>query len=416
MKTWKSLLVAGCLFGSLASAQTVPTPPVKDQLGQGGAKGDGAMSGGYSGGGGDRLRGFSDGAAWFNGSNRKIRVCQDVASDFGKSMTDTRASVEKAFGIWKDYLTKKKLYDGNHPALGFTLQLDFQNACDGSEDLKFYFGTRDESVEQGLKAYVDPVAMAVRTEYHREQMWARGFVWVAKTGEKNPVTNYPDWSGKNRLLGILLHELGHVFGCDHVPGTIMDEGIVSMLSQSDLSSPMLAQIDITRELYRCDSCAMKVQGHIEVWGDPEGNTEHENVRTGRLYKQLFGRPIENEMYLDLEKAEKSNTYRLSFFSHPGRVLSKSFEIVENSFTLMDGPYVFRMAYGPWKTNQSRVIYASMTASDGTKIPIVMEYNILSYTASWPAFGSLLKISGFIDGQKAPLANFRVEIPPYWLEN
>jgi len=95
----------------------------------------------------------------------------------------------------------------------FGLSFQIVARCDGSEDLKFYFGKSSPEVEEAKKAYENPLmAMAHQTQIDRKTAWSKGFIWLAPQGSIQtewPASpgEFPDWKKDYQLYAILLHEI-----------------------------------------------------------------------------------------------------------------------------------------------------------------------------------------------------------------
>ncbi|MGZ3693350.1 MAG: hypothetical protein ACXWQO_04040 [Bdellovibrionota bacterium] len=98
--------------------------------------------------------------------------------------------------------------------------------CDGTEDLKIYYGVENESVREAKKLYDNPAAFAHLESYDEQTGQGKGFIWIARSPE---ILFHP-----YHRLALLIHEMGHAFGHDHIEGTIMDGNIAGILKDSYL--------------------------------------------------------------------------------------------------------------------------------------------------------------------------------------
>lgn len=94
--------------------------------------------------------------------------------------------------------------------------------------MTIYFGSKDKMVEKYLNRYSSPIAIAQKTGQAHFEHRSKGFIWVAPQGSVFKRFNFSgkmsvDWTRNNNLMGILLHEIGHLYGNAHVKKTIMDE-------------------------------------------------------------------------------------------------------------------------------------------------------------------------------------------------
>lgn len=199
------------------------------------------------------------GKAWFLGEEKQIHYCVLVAPNFGVPEADIKIELNKAFQIWQDYIKNKQineaieneLTEGLRPhypqglpvllkkelhQLRLTTNTVLKNHCDGTEEIKFYFGIEDERIVQNLKNYFNPISFALKISNDDRHQPSQGLVWVMKQGDdvQPPAYQFPNWKLKNRLLGVLLHEIGHIYGNGHIKNTIMEEATIT--NQIDLAA------------------------------------------------------------------------------------------------------------------------------------------------------------------------------------
>lgn len=202
---------------------------------------------------------FED-SVWFADGRRTIRACVQVASDFGVDATTAAGEVEKAFGIWDKYIDEKRVRPAMQ-ARGTSLatKVEVAFSCKGDEDLAFYLGVENPLAQAALKDFTRPLGFARRTAFDEKALWGKGFVWIAHP------SLFPeaklDWSQQKRLLGVLLHEIGHVLGNGHVSGTIMKEGLGDELLR-DMPDFINTydQVDSGRQLVFCSGCPVDMNG------------------------------------------------------------------------------------------------------------------------------------------------------------
>lgn len=183
-------------------------------------------------------------SAWFLGKGKTIHACMVIDADFGVSQNVAAASVQAAFQQWLDYLNRQ------HVSGMYTDRLQLEASCVGTEDLRIYFGTINEEVSKALAEFYDPLAFTRRLHFDPNTGWGNGILWIGSPGVPDGSgRSFPAWSIPQVYYALLLHEMGHVFGNPHVPGTIMMANLAQVLKnryQQDASdSPsLLAPITI----------------------------------------------------------------------------------------------------------------------------------------------------------------------------
>ena len=202
-------------------------------------------------------------SAWFLDPDKTISYCLEISSDFPWSQTPEvlDAKIHAAFSKWKAYYLAKLADNARFVSARRDLNLDFNLAtsgsCAGRADLTFYFGKKSAEVERIQKDLNLQAAGAFSylTRYDPTQHFGSGFIWFSpvRDFEFEGTLNKLDWTqstqstGKTLLDVFLLHEIGHVMGNPHIPGTIMDENI---LTQAVLNpgKTTLSEIDQEKEM------------------------------------------------------------------------------------------------------------------------------------------------------------------------
>ncbi|MBY0369514.1 hypothetical protein K2X33_02435 [bacterium] len=177
-----------------------------------------ALAGNATGGGGGDTA-FHWETAWFPKIG-KVRYCYQTAKDFGVTEDEADKAFRAALNGWRDYL--QDLGDG-------ALYFDYhrQLACDGAEDITIYLGMETAEVTVAKSFHHQPLGFSHPTKlpYWDVDQWGKGFIWIAKSeflADSHTGRKMPDWKQPHLLQSIFLHELGHVLGCKHIEGTVMD--------------------------------------------------------------------------------------------------------------------------------------------------------------------------------------------------
>lgn len=185
---------------------------------------------------GSDLRSPQDGAAWFIG-DKPFTYCVRLSPDFGVPEAEAKRSVQDAVKEWTDLLELGAFNNPKrHPERAVDNEVDristlgiFRNECQGDEDLVFYLGERNKDVDKVGALYQEPFGFAAVRDYHWLTARATGFVWIRESKSLSS-HRYPDWTtDRSGFYAVLLHEVGHVFGCGHVRNTVMDDRLAGTI-------------------------------------------------------------------------------------------------------------------------------------------------------------------------------------------
>lgn len=338
-----------------------------------------AQSGGEGskGGGGGDVKRPIDGSMWFpeyRSFGRPIRYCVHISPKFGYSEEQVKAMVEETFVTWTRYFDERVRESVTDPTYGPVTRLTQAPVCDATADLRFELGTTSDEIEAGKKEYTQPIAFGKRLN-GPEPYWFHGYVWLANPGEawtdrqkEHPV----DWATDPRYLRLaLLHEWGHIFGCEHVSGTIMDERFYLYMSSWQANIAQAMFIDQTRELYRESGQAVRLRAK------PEHTVSAEGVR--EFFGLNFGGSdlvIEKEKNYNhsLTSWKPWTRFRITV-SHEKKSRAFNADRMDTSGT-MSGRNVFQ---GPLTFQDQRKNYSTTWSGDfrnarGERIGIQIEYN------------------------------------------
>ncbi|MBN8555835.1 MAG: hypothetical protein J0L93_10355 [Deltaproteobacteria bacterium] len=216
-------------------------------------------------------------AAWFTNVNEPVHYCVQTTSDSSVDLVFAKREVARAIEDWKRYIQER-------PGLNspISLQTDWreEGVCDNA-DIHFDIGTTPSD---------NHVAEAVKTKIDLINGVSKGYIRVAAAGSMTVKGGmpFPNWMKPNHLFSILLHEIGHVMGCGHVDGTIMDERLVLALRFNN--QERLASIDQRRILFYDNIAPLAYRGSLgnaAIGSDPGGSESN--------YRKLAGREARGDI-------------------------------------------------------------------------------------------------------------------------
>lgn len=340
-------------------------------------------------------------AAWFVGKDKVIHACVETDPTFGVTPEVAREHILKAFAMWKAYIEERAVHAMAPPAKQLSTEVKLDSKCDGTADLTFYLGVENDAVAKARWQFHEPTAFVQRLSYDPAQALGRGFIWVSR--HEGIRKGFPDWNREGRLLAILLHEIGHVFGNDHVPGTVMTDGINRLL-ESDWSGEPLAKIDHCRELSPCLDCDYGAFVHPETF-------DSENAE---FLKRVFGAKAEGKMMLAVSRNFVGNFLGLSIFE--GEDLSRTGRfLLANRTTrpaFSSGAATFKVLHDGEilaGSDESFIQYSTIFAVTGG-IPkktgmLILEYNLSTCPNHWIDNRYPLEASIVDDDEQKSLASF-----------
>ncbi len=385
------LLLAGCTRAPIVVLNEAPRVPAPQLIGGGSDVGSGGDNQAP-----DHL------AAWFIGKERVIKACVETSTDFGVSSTVAHDTILTAFTQWKYYIEGHGVWATEPVAKQLSTSVDLKDGCDGSADISFFLGVENETVRAAKGQFNNPTAFIQRTSFDPAVALEKGFVWVSRHGGVK--SGFPDWKQDGRLLTILEHELGHVYGNDHVPGTVMAENI-SGLFATEWAGEALAEIDHCRELAPCIDCDYGIQL------DPRSV---DNEKTSFLRK-ILGAKAEGPLTLKLSRTgmygsflglgmqEESNLTTHSNYLLANRNTHPAFSTELATFKrfiegrVTSGSDVSSIQY-------STVIQNKNGALDSVGM-IIIEYNLATCGSYWSEGRYPVEVSYVEDDEQKPLGSF-----------
>lgn len=196
-----------------------------------------AYAGGWSSGGGELIKDSDN--PWFLNNTTQINYCVLIdEGNFGATPEMITHQLRRALSYWQKQFNHAVL--SNLPDFGqlkIASQTFRETNCDDHTTIRFQLGVLDKQQKDYLKDPTQYAAVTVRTNYDEIALKAKGFVYVSPM--KGPLSYASDrtvedaWSlDKGNLLYLtVLHELGHVFGLQHMGtlGDLMSEGFVESI-------------------------------------------------------------------------------------------------------------------------------------------------------------------------------------------
>lgn len=319
-----------------------------------------ALAGGYSGSSGD-MHDPMDDWAWYLG-DAPIRYCIEIDPQFGRTADEVQKEFESVVQQWKSYVSERSVYTEAKTEFRLNFNFQYAGSCQGSEDLRLIMGLEPEEVVKAKAKFDRPFAFSIRQRYDESKARGQGFIWLARHGalEKTSAGRvFPNWQRTENLHGALLHELGHVLGNGHIPGTIMTAELGQWLQMADSVPSMekcfgrkLTQIESERILhYSAPSPAIHRNGIVAF-------NENEQSAT---FKRLMGRRPVGKISAEFEW-RAFEEHRLTLRDSNG---SHTFNLVEqpgySSVTIGFSRNVFVVRYGQ---NGQDHVYASAFSSPG----------------------------------------------------
>lgn len=194
---------------------------------------------GWTSGGGELIRDANN--PWFLQNTKTVNYCIEIDEPhMGLSRERARHLIRTAIENWKlEFRTSSRPAQLKYHQIAVGTQEFVEVPCHQNIDLKFQLGVLNG---EQIKKIGDPtkfLGVAVRTDYDRVNMRGKGFIYVSPAygplkfaGEK---VREHVWAIEDGALlyGVLLHELGHVFGLNHSVGYLMGDRFPEIITSQE---------------------------------------------------------------------------------------------------------------------------------------------------------------------------------------
>ncbi|MGE0174965.1 MAG: hypothetical protein AB7T49_19385 [Oligoflexales bacterium] len=184
-----------------------------------------ALAGGITSSGGEFIT--TEKNPWFIGSE-PVRYCVQISSDFSNSNADR--IVRDALLDWSQTIQALKPRAISKLG-GKTLSTKFAEVACEQAELEFRLGTIDQDIEDNLKHHARyTIGFAWLKDYDDSIGRAKkGIIWLTPDqGPKaysGPASQEKFWSKDHTFQTVLTHEIGHLYGFDHLEFGVMDASI-----------------------------------------------------------------------------------------------------------------------------------------------------------------------------------------------
>ncbi len=318
-----------------------------------------ASEGGIHLGGVDKVTTSKNGSAWFLGA-QPIQACVHVADNFPLSQFQIQKIIQNSFSKWREYLDQRIAVLNRQIPL--TLSIEFQESCQSNTEFQIFAGVDNELIRKSAQFLSHPLGFVQRTQYDENAGRSVGFMYVPK---------HELWSDESKLEAVVLHEIGHILGNVHVPGTVMREDLSLWLSEKEIPSQRLNTIDHECELL--SSHELQVRSYVGIM-NPKKTTE------GHVFYELMGRMPKGQVLARLEwnSIPYSYVHRLNIGDS---ISEKQFLISKDSFVYLSHSEkipVFKVNHAENGTlsfsNSSWVANSKMHSKTGQTFAISIAYN------------------------------------------
>lgn len=240
-------LLAALAFTTACKNEVASFPTHTDQGSHSSSQGH-SFAGHEVGNGGDNY--YKQIGAWFGDPSQEVKYCVHSVEGFSQNKDQLLQIIDKAIDTWIKYHNSNPISGSMHQSI--SKNWTSLAECNGSENVRFFFGADSELIRKRKKSYSKPLSLSFLTKSDQNDKDDQGTVWITKPGSYPIKTDekFPNWNQEFRLQAYLIHVMGHIWGVPHVDGTIMREEVHTLISKPESVKlrKMLASIDHQKQV------------------------------------------------------------------------------------------------------------------------------------------------------------------------
>lgn len=334
-----------------------------------------------------------------------VSICFEKDESFKISDADITNTIRWSYQSWVDYIRLKEVYYAKLPGnLGIAMNVKSIHAnCTEADDLTIFLGKTPDAVKPALATLTAPLAFTEEYPGYEKKEWKRGLMWFAKEGSIDAAKGLPRWTiagdaGKSLLAfqKIMLHEMGHVFGNNHVRRTIMDQyiyyDVLMDMEHGAYRSSQPATIDSSYDELICNPGIEEIfqlknqfgytnsptGGH--AFPDPNAMSKVYALMTGKtatLPVTVIAKRSRSKDYKVNQRAEDQSTSDLTIeFTEGALVTNVVIQVLGKISQSEDSAPLFNGQYGNHHRSSSYSYFGMVKSLTGKSIPVAVNYNTI----------------------------------------
>jgi hypothetical protein len=316
--------------------------------------------------------------AWESADVAKpIDTCYDAIAGFGITDDVLLTSIQESFQAWTDYVATKHVSE----FLGgpwLRTKLSLHRGCNGTEEFRVYFGVSNTDVTPFLQGASRTFGLAGQVTS------GPGILWIAPPQSIDSDDNsgkLPNWSAKTvgAFRGLMLHEMGHVFGNDHVDGTVMSHEIGHYLANDTSSSPsssdvaLYSKIDAVRELIFCQDCKTEYVAAARF-----DNITHADSDWEHSFETLVGRKSIPPLLISYERSGSFDGSGVLSFKDAAGTYAFTVAPQNRDLPTKDSAHLFEGLGGKFFQSVTTTYFANLVPARGTRTAAHLPLVLLTY--------------------------------------